>query len=420
MAVTYNNQEQLAVTTEIVNNRLAMSFEQKYFLFNIFMKADKKKTNQRGYRMVINTDPNPSISWRDEGGLLPPGGTSKDREMRAFHGRVAIGRRLTGDVLDSPEEYTLLDALTGGLQRDMETLKREINEQIFGDGTGVKAVVASGGGTATITFQEPMGSLFVYNGGRYQFINPADGAARSATASVVSDGGVDHGNKQAVFTANTPGAVASGDLLVWENSYLNCITGLQKLVSDDNNDFQGVSRSTNKTLKSPNKDASSAYLSLSLIDQQELQVGLRAGEIGAAKNHIYVTHVTQIHRYRELGRNFQMYKSGESFDGGNGSISGQTPNGRKIWDDVCCQNNRWYLLDTSQFYLLERRALSVLDRDGRRVRMIPGFTSAGEGSYYDQVMYHIDWQGEIALHEPQKQSCITNLATAGLVSPHFN
>ncbi len=419
MPVEYNMQEALATTLELVNRKLRQSFEQELLLYNQFAKVEKAKTNQRGYRIAIYTSPNVSINNRPESGLLPAGGTHKNKEMRVFYARPAIARRLSGDVLDLDNQDTLLRALTDGMDLDYATFKKEIEQQMFGDGTGLKGVVASVA-TAVVTMAEPYGADQFNDGAQLQFYNPATGLARSATVRTVAQGGVDKPNLQVTFTADVSGdGIQAGDHVTWANSYLQAITGIKRLVANDTGDFQGVSRGDVPNMKSPNLDALSQRLSLSKIDQQELQVVQRTGKMDGASGHVYVSGNTQIMAYRELGRNYQWYVSGSKFDGGNGGISNQAPNGRAIMFAPDCDKDRFYLLDFSGFFMVELKKFGILGHDGQRLRMVPGYDNTGTGSFFDSNVYFVDWKGDIGLYEPQKQSVIINLDGTGLVSSHI-
>lgn len=426
MAVEYNMQEALATTYELVDKKLRKQYEQETLLLNEWQKVQKDPTNQRGRRYPINTSPNASINWRLEGGQLPKGGTHKSKEFRIFYARPAIARRLTGDVLDLDSQDTLLKALTDGMDMDYDTLKKEFNQQIYGDGSGRKGVV-NGVSGSSITLKRPQGATQFLDGGNYQFYNPADGAARSATISVVAEGGVSRGTGvtstvagQVTFTASVPGGVVEDDEVAWAGSYLNSLTGLKKLVSDANEDIQGVDRAVVSSVKSPNIDANGAFLGLSLIDQQELQVGIKAGAANATSRMVIVTSYTQYHRYRDLGRNYQYYMSGQKWDGNYGGIDNMAVNGHKIWRDVDCDEDRFYLLDFAYFVTCELAPLGLMDKDGNRMRMIPAFDTSGEGTFYDANIYFLGAKFDIGLLEPRRCSCITELATDGLVHPHFN
>lgn len=415
-----NSVELLATTMELYDEKLNKSFEQERFIFNEFKKMPAQKTNQKGRVFPIYVNANVSINWRNEGGALPPGDTHKAKQMRVFYVRPAIGRRMSGDALDLSNVESIIDVLSDGMDMDNETLMKDINQEIFGDGTGVKAVIAGVGSNPTITFAEPRGVDLLNEGGQYQTFDPATGLARSASVSTLSYGGLDKPGLAATFNATVPGTPQVGDHIAWAGSYLNSLTGLEQLVSDGTGDFQGVSRADVHSLRSPNLDAASSRLSLSKIDQQEIIVGIRAGRLKLNNRHIYVTNNIQIQAYRDLGRNYQEYASGSSFDGGNGGIDAQTANGRKIWTDVDCKSTDWWMLNLEAFVMCELTPFGIINKDGMKLRMIPGFTSGGVGTFLDAYAYYIGWKGDIGLLLPQTCSRMYSLDTTGLSSTHIN
>lgn len=417
MCAEVNTTELLATTIELYDKKLNKSFEQELMVFNLFKKLPHLKTNMKGRVFPIYTSPNPSINWRGESGAFPPGGTHKAKQMRVFYVRPAIARRLSGDSLDLTSEDSIIDAFSDGMDMDYETLMRDMNEEIFSDGTGLKAVVSSVSGS-TITFALPLGVLRLLERGDYKVYNPSTGAARAGGTITIAEGGLTPAARTALFTVAINGAVVANDHIARPDSYLNSLTGLEKLVSNDTGDFQGVSRADVYTLRSPNLDAASRALSLTLIDQQELQVSVRAGKLKTGIEHIYVTHQSQLQAYRNLGRNYQEYQSGTKFDGGNGGIDNQTANGRKIWVDVCCKTSDWWMLNLQAFVYCEFTKLGLISPDGQKLRLTPGYDSSGVGAWLDSGVYMIGAKFDIGLLLPQTCSRMYSLDTTGLISPH--
>lgn len=413
----FNTTEALATTIELYDRKLSKSFEQETMLFNLFQKLPHLRTNQKGRVFPIYVYPNPSINWRGESGAFPPGGTHKTKQMRVFYARPAISRRIGGDVLDLTSEDSIIDAFSDGMDMDYETLMKDMSQETFSDGTGLKAVVASVSGS-TVTFATPLGVLRLLPNGQYKFYNPSTGAARAGGVMTIADNGLTPSAKTATFTSAVNGAVVAGDALAWSDSYLNSLTGLEKLVSNDTGDFQGVSRADVYNLRSPNLDAASRRLSLTLIDQQELQVSIRAGKLKTGIDHIYVCHQTQLQAYRDLGRNYQEYQSGTKFDGGNGGIDNQTANGRRIWVDVDCKVSDWWMLNLKAFVYCELAKLGLISPDGMKLRMVPGYDSSGNGAWLDSDVYMVGAKFDLGLLLPQTCSRMYNLDTTGLVDPH--
>lgn len=412
-----NTTELLATTVELYDKKLTKEFEQEAMLINLFQKLPHLKTNMKGRVFPVYVSPNPSLNWRAESGAFAPGGTHKTKQFRVFYTRPGITRRFSGDALDITDQDSIIDVLSDGMDMDYETLLRDINEETFSDGTGVKAIVSSVS-SATITFALPLGVLRLLDRGDYKVYNPSTGAARAGGIITISEGGITPSARTALFTAAINGAVTAGDHLARPDSYLNTITGLEKLVSNDTGDLQGISRADVISIRSPNLDAASRALSLTLIDQQELQVGIRAGKLKSGVDHIYVTHHSQLQAYRNLGRNYQEYQSGTKFDGGNGGIDNQTANGRKIWVDVCCKTSDWWMLNLKAFVYCEYSKLGLISPDGQKLRLVPGYDANGAGAWMDSGVYMLGGKFDIGILEPRSCSRMYSLDTTGLVSPH--
>ncbi len=418
--MTVNLQELLATTFEVMDDQLYQSFEQAAWFYSKIRKMPSKRTNQKGRVYPIMTSPNPAINYRPEGGAFASGNTHKAKQFRIFFARPAITRRLTGDAIDLDDEDSIINAATDGLDMDNATLFKDMNQEMFSDATGTKAVVASVSG-AVVTFALPLGATRILERGQYQFFDPATNVAVVSTVYTVKEGGVNKGSRTAEMTVSVSGSVVAGHVLAWNESYLQTLTGLEHLISDSSTDLQGVSRALVPSIKSPNVNAASKALSLSLIDQQELQVGIRSGNIELKDMKIeIVTSFTQVQAYRDLGRNYQNYTSGTKFDGGNGGIGNQTANGRPIKVDVDCKTSDWWFLNWSAFVLCEYTKYGLISPDGLRLRMVPGYSSTGVGSYLDQSVYMVGGKFDVGVVLPQTCSRMYDLDTTGLVNPHSN
>lgn len=413
-----NTTEALATTRQIMDEELQKSFEQEAALRNLFKKVRVKRTNQKGLAVAVYTSPNPSINYRDEGAELPAGGTHKAKQWRVFYARPAIGRRTTGDVYDLSSQDSIINWYTDTLQMDYLTWEKDQNRELFGDGTGAKAFVSSGAGSATITMTSPLGVLFLLDGAQYQFFNPTTGAERTGAGTVytlLSDGALNKSAMTATFTTSVSGSVQAGDAVAYKNSYLMSVTGLEQLVSDATTDLQGVSRGTVPSTKSPNLNASSKRLSLTLIDQQELQVSIRMGSTKLNGRRMIVCHESQIQAYRDTGRNYQRWQSGGSYDGGMGGLNNQTANGYMLYPDVDCKFNDWWHLNLDAFAMVIFKPLGRLNKDGLERRMVPTANETFKDSYLEWA----ECKYEYLITMPQSCSRMYNLDTTGLVSPHF-
>lgn len=191
------------------------------------------ETNLRGVRIAAQFQINPGFGYIAEGGVLPTPGTPIYKDMRVFFTRLLHGGRFTGDALEQmgKSEDMLIGGITDRFAQDADAIRKEVNQQLFEDGKGTKAIVetvTSTGANGVLKMALPFGLYRLFKGGKYALVNPATGLYRlnggsSAFAMyMVSRVG---GATRSVTFDTVPSDAVAGDLVVWFGSYQKGIHG---------------------------------------------------------------------------------------------------------------------------------------------------------------------------------------------------
>lgn len=432
----FNVAEAEVIMLEIVDPDIAKVFEESTILWNMMAKGEAKFTNSRGVRLVTYVQPNPGMSWYSEGGLLPVGSTSRKIDMRVFYTRFAISGSLTGDAIDTTSRESLLEGLSSRISEDTVTGTKEFNQQAYEDGSGIKASVTGVGSAASgiLNFAAtgsnsiPFGARRLLERGKYNFINTTTGAVITSgtggastnffvTAKSNGSGtgtfAITEGGAGTDLTAGT--AIAAGNAVVYSGSYNRAIHGLRYHVNDDTGVYQGQSRATYPTLKSPVIDASSAALSVSLLDKLEFQTMYRAGADVSTDDFMIVSSPTQAHAYRLLGYNLKRF-TGDKFDGGYKTI---THNGHMWILDTDCYDNDLFMLRTKTWGKYQVRPFGIMRQNGQVLNFVPAFDTSGVGTFAEKYVYYIGGKCDLGCKQPQMNARLKNLSTSNVATGIF-
>lgn len=417
----FNVAEAEVIMLEIVDPDIAKVFEEEAILWNLLDNGEAQFTNNRGVRLVTHVRQNPGMTWYSEGGALPVGNTSRKVDMRVFYTRFAISGTLTGDAIDTTSRESLAQGLSTRIAEDTATAIKEFSQQLYQNGTGIKATataVTTGAG-GTLTAANTYGVRQVLVGGIYNFYSTA-GVIRTTGITNATCTDVNIGTGVATFDS-VPTDAANTDVLVLAGSYNKAIHGLPYHVNDDTGFYQGQSRSTYPKLKAVVLDASSAALSVSLLDKLIYRSMYRTGTKVSMDDVMIVSSPTQEHAYKALGYNLKRFVGpGGKLDLGYKTIE---HNGMPWLLDVDCNDSDIYMLRTKTWGKYQVRPLGLLREDGKILHMIPNVTSTSSNtntSMADRYTYYITAKCDLGCKQPHMNSRLKNLDTTNLATGIFN
>lgn len=430
------------VSREVIQPEITDLIQKTPFAYNLFPKTSD--INSRGSFMIATLEDNASIKWFEEGGIYPVPSRTARVKMNFSFTRLAGTTEITRDVLEGANKETVINTVAEEVVSTTRSLLRELSEQIYNDGSGVKAVAQSASGTL-ITFYSSstyvgtvvpshartVGSWHIRLRGRYNLIS-GDGSARTGygTFPVGTVLPIPSTNNVMTCIALNAGALASfdvvpavilpGDMLVWEDSYNRAIFGLPYHINSGTSAYQGLPTRPNG-LRCFTVDAAGTYLTVGHLLRliMALQYN-RRNDPADSNEYILISSPTQVHRYHLLAdvsnsgiggaNNLNSMPGAGTIDFGYRSVQFQ---GIRWIIDVDCPDHIIYMLNLQGFKIFEYKPLSAVF-DGNGWMPVPAI-SGSLGGYRDRVTYTMTWKGQLACNNPQKYGAsIVNLNTAGL------
>lgn len=479
-----NNAELAVVLKEVIDPEIIDQVERTPTLYKLIPKGGQSMNarggsdagastsytaGKDGIFMYAKVEPNPSIAWFGEGGKYPAGAASKRVKFSAGYSRVAITSRLTRDVLEGADKSAIINVVTEEITDDTKSILKEISQQLYGDGSGKKAVVAASGHTLAsgILKVEPYTSGILVRG-KYDVISgsAADRDPDAGTVSVaVGDvvGTYEVGSKTnstvtlgsyakdtstqafGAFTAadlsDTNGATAAspdvvaGDMLVLSGSYGKCITGLDYHINSGTGTYQGISRNTYPTFRAYTYDMNGAGLTVASLYRVIFQARYARRNDILDGDYVILSAPTQTHAYALLGDvSSALYTyagpSGSEAERQRTGLNAMPNNGTLDYgfrsfkfaginwiEDIDCPPDVLYVINFNKFKIHEFKPLSKVF-EGNGFMPVPGFDSNGAGSYTDNVLYTMTWKGQLVTKDPQMAGIkMLDLKTSGLALP---
>lgn len=396
---------------EIVQPDMRKVFEERYPLLDILMQGKAQNTNPRagGARITAYVSPNPSNGALDEGAYLPTEGSPVDVEMRVPYVRKWKTGGFTGDTLDLDDDDVIAGIFRTYTRRDMVTFKKELNQQSYGDGSGskgiVSAVTSTGAAGVLVINGDARASRQLVVGGRMQFFT--SGGTQHLTGASTSVITAINPATNAVTFDNVPTNAAVNDYVVYENSFNRDLHGLAYHVNDATGDYQGLTnaRTLYPGLRATVQDASSAALTVSMIDTLLGRMEVASSADNPNEPAMMISHTAQVQAYRSLG--YALTRNVGA--AGNAKLDLGFPmvshNGLPWKVDNDCPRDRIYFIRPSGLQRYVVREAGMLDRDGKTLRMKPG-----TGTYADVFLYFLSFKGDIGSQMPNTLGLVKNLA----------
>ena len=435
--------ELAVVSKEVIEPSITDLVEREPMLYNLIPKGGD--INARGVFLYGKVEPNPSMGWFSEGGAYAVGSNSQRVKMNATFARFNITSRLTRDALEGSDKNTIVNTVAEEVTDDIKSALREISQQLYGDGSGTKGVVASVSST-NVTFRAGVSDLtpdvanFGNSFGTYQLIkrgvyNFIAGSVRGTVASVgevlVNSGNSDYtlnsitsGTVGAFDAVPTGNALADGDLIVSKGSYGLAIKGLDYHIDSGTGTYQNVSRSTYPALRCYVLNASNSALTVAMLYKIIFQARYARRTNLTDGNYVILSAPTQVQAYAILG---DISTAGVN----NDTTLNAMPDGKKLdfgfktfsfagmpWiEDIDCPPHKIFIINFSKFKIHEFKPLSKV-YEGSGWMPVPASASATTGNYSDNVLYTMTWKGQLCSKDPQLGGTkLDNLTVSSLAVP---
>lgn len=432
----FDTTELTKVIREVLDPRVRDLFNRGAIFYNLISQGQAKETNPRGVRIVGLANPNVSQLWFAEGGKYPVGGRRRFVSMTVLYRRYAIASLMTRDTLENKAE-AIIDLMSDDVRDNTKQAMVEMNQQAYQNGSGTKGILVafSAGAGGTITFALPFRAKQIFVGGVYNIyagtvhdgfsIGDQIGGDLEVLSKVDSTGVV-------TFTgaSTVPATLAAGDIVTWKGSYNRAIHGLDYIVSNASSDYFGIDRSLYPQYRSI-VDSTGGALSVAKLNKVLYQIKY----LKSPENHMkrldslmILSSPSQANRYINLadptaaGNNTSTRRNTSLRDPLDLGYRTYTFQGIQWVEDSDAPDNRLWYINRESIWKFNYKELGIVPLVGtdNGIAPVPGFDSAGVGSYFDSGMYVMTWKGDIASPDPAQNILLDNLDTSGLaISPEI-
>jgi hypothetical protein len=335
-----------------------------------FIEASSQHITQNGREVMFDTHigRNQGIGARGVREKLPVAGAQKYKQahlyLKNLYGAIEVDGQLFEQAADNYQAFiNVVDKEISGLKKD---LARDLNRQIYGDGTGVLGVVKTTDSTADtlVDFDsvhwieaDMIVDLLAGN-------DLVDGTPTVKYAGIVV---LDVNESTGVVTFDTAVAVVAGDVIVRAsnstNSFNKELTGLGKIVGagDSLHGIDGATvsvwNSTVETLGSSGTPGTLTELDLINLVQK---VDKKGGDVD-----VFLASPGVYNAYWNLLQGMRQFTNGAALTGGQRSFTFEALGKPiKFVSDYAAPKGTLYALSSKELVINRKRDWAWMDRDG--------------------------------------------------------
>ena len=323
--------------------------------------------------------------------------------MAYHYGRISVtGPTIAASRNDAGAIVRALESEIKGVTND---LKKDLNYQMFNDGTSRRCLVNGDPGSegTTLTVDSP-GTKYLYDGMVINIINPSTGVANDSSITITTVNSTTACTTSAIDTAVADndwviatGSHDGGGVLV-SDSYE--MMGLKGIVDDATyvDVFEGITRSTSpwwKCSTNTNDDNSGTNRDLTL---QLMQDSLTSVEKNGGKTDLLLTTPDLRDAYAALLVADKRFVYTLKLDGG---FKGLEYSGMPLVSDPDATENCIYFLDTSHLYIMQTADWDWMSKDGSVLNRV------ADKDAYEAVLY---WYADLATDKPRAHAFLRDVA----------
>lgn len=397
-------------------SELRTQYETQLTAYNAIAKRGKKDfVNGKGERIPSKFRRPTGITAHQEGGSFNAPGNPRYDDMYVLPLAVSLAYDLSGRAIrnfNSGSEYSQIEGLSDYLADVAAALQKDIERNMWGDGSGTRAIAVSASGSvitcrtvAQADYGSTKGATHIEIGETYDVLTAA-GVVRGQVKVTTKTNTTFTG----VFVGFVAADVVDGDLIVPQGGHLNFPRGFAYLINNGNALIQGLLRSAFPELRSSVVDLTGSSLTVSDFNQAVSFLQIRGDVLGPQSGVAVWMPVAQEANLLRLGQNLKRFTGTEKhFDGsfttfGYGNL---TINVAKDLDE-----DRLYFNRVEDLFNLEEFAFGVYDLDGQQLRMKSGLNGVGSDAYSGALGVQFNLGiGEPRRHTLIKRASITSLPT---------
>lgn len=377
----------------------------KTILMNRIVRNERDFQGKR-WNLTAHVSRNAGIGARPDAGTLPTAGQQaylNPYDVTAYnYGRI----NLTGPVMKASrnDKGAIARALETEIKGVTRDLKKDINYQLFNDGTSRRCLINGDPGSegTTMTVDSP-GTKYLFEGMIIDIIADDSGVATDTDVTISSI----NSDTECTTTAIDTG-VADNDWVIMANTHDGAgitpsdsyeMMGLKGIVDDNTyvDTLHNLSRGSYawwKCSTHSNDDNSGTNRDVTL---DLMQASLTAVEKNAGETDLIVTTPDLRDAYAALLVADKRFVNTLDLDGG---FKGLEYSGLPLVADPDCTENTMYFLDTSHLQIMQMSDFDWMDEDGAVLARVSGSDA------YEAVLF---WYAELATDRPRAFSFLRDV-----------
>jgi hypothetical protein len=336
-----------------------------------------------GVKFVAHVGRNTGIGARSEDEDLPEAGNqqyvSGETDLKSFYGSV----RLTGQVMaQASQNYqTFADVTAEEIERIRDDIAKDQNRQVFGDGTGTLAKVATANTVAATTLVLD-DVKYLHIGMRVDILLAATLAntvpTPAHTAGYVTIAGINKSTKTVTFDRNLAASVTVGSAVVRSNSTTSTQvnnwkkewTGFGAIVNASSV-LHGINPSSTPTWAAKTKDISVSSVPQQITELDMIGMVTDIASEGDKPDVIWTDHGSWNGYWKALEEN-RRYVNKVDLQGGNRGLGFATEFGDLPFKaDFDAPTGKMWFINQKKLNLNTNRGWEWIDEDGSKWKQVP-------------------------------------------------
>jgi hypothetical protein len=336
-----------------------------------------------GVKFVAHVGRNTGIGARGEDEDLPEAGNQQyvdgQTGLKSFYGSV----RLTGQVMaQASQNYqTFADVTSEEIERIRDDIAKDQNRQIFGDGTGTLAKVATANTVAAATLALD-NVKYLHVGMRVDVLLAASlGNATPTpahTAGYVTINAINKTTKVVTFDRNLAASVTVGSAIVRSNSTSSTQvnnwkkewSGFGALVNDTTT-LHGINPATTPAWAAHTKDISVSNVAQQITEEDMIGMVTDIAEDGDKPDVIWTDHGSWNGYWKAL-EDRRRYVNKVDLEGGNRALGFATEFGDLPFKaDFDAPVGKMWFINQKKINLNTNRGWEWIDEDGSKWKQVP-------------------------------------------------
>ncbi len=371
------------------------------------LQRNERDVSGKRWQLTAHYQRNTGVGAGSETGL-PTAGEQKYKNpygnVRYNRGRISIsGPVMKASRSDTGSVVQALDSETEGVTRD---LKKELNYQVYNDGTATRAVVNGDPGTGTTLTVDGPDTRYLFDGQKIDILNPSGGAVRTGSSAITITT-VDT-TTACTMSAALNAAVADNDLVIRTGATDGAgtsyeITGLKGLIDDGTYvaTLHNIIRANFPWWKCStytNDDNSGTLRNLTLT---LIQNGMSAVEKSGGKVDLIVSDIDARDAYVALCVADKRYVNTLKLDGGFTALEYSGGGKTAAWlADPDCQPNTLFFVDLDRLQIMQMSDWDWMDADGAVLSRV------SNSDAYEAVLF---WYSELVTDRPKGHAFLRDI-----------